>query len=111
MTTITTVGSTVSTQSDQKVADSGQQRTANQGRARRTRAAEAEQTGTSAQTGAAEPPRAATPEAADIDEAWQLPGWVMSLTDLSDASKRAYENGARSFIIWARRGGVRAPRR
>ncbi len=33
----------------------------------------------------------------------------MSLTDLSDASKRAYENGVRSFIIWAQRGGARAP--
>ncbi len=109
MTTITTVGSAVGTQSDRKVAESGQQRTANQGRTRRTRAAEAEETGVSARSGAAELSRTTTPEAVDIDAAWQLSGWVMSLTDLSDASKRAYENGARSFIIWAQRGGVRAP--
>ncbi len=33
----------------------------------------------------------------------------MSLTDLSDASRRAYENGVRSFITWAQRAGIREP--
>jgi site-specific recombinase XerD len=33
----------------------------------------------------------------------------MSLTDLSAASRRAYENGARSFFTWAERGGIMGP--
>jgi len=33
----------------------------------------------------------------------------MSLTDLSPASTRAYENGVRSFITWAERAGVNSP--
>jgi integrase/recombinase XerC len=109
VTTITTVGSAVSTQSDQKVAESGQQRTANVRRPQRSKSAEAEATGVTAGTGSGEPPGATSPEAVDIDAAWQLPSWVMSLTDLSDASKRAYETGVRSFIVWAQRGGARDP--
>ena len=35
----------------------------------------------------------------------------MSLTDLSPASVRAYENGARSFFTWAERGGLDGPSR
>jgi integrase/recombinase XerC len=45
----------------------------------------------------------------EVDPAWQLPEWVMSLTDLADASKRAYENGVRSFITWVQRAGIRDP--
>jgi site-specific recombinase XerD len=33
----------------------------------------------------------------------------MSLTDLAGASRRAYENGARSFFTWAERGGTVGP--
>jgi integrase/recombinase XerC len=35
----------------------------------------------------------------------------MSLTDLSPASTRAYDNGVRSFITWAERGGVDGPQK
>ena len=47
----------------------------------------------------------------EVDAEWLLPEWLTSLTDLSDASTRAYGNGVRSFIIWAQRGGVRRPDR
>jgi integrase/recombinase XerC len=40
---------------------------------------------------------------------WQLPAWATSLTDLSAASRRAYEIGARSFFTWAERGGIMGP--
>jgi integrase/recombinase XerC len=33
----------------------------------------------------------------------------MSLTDLSDNSKRAYENGVVSFVTWAHRAGIGGP--
>ena len=49
------------------------------------------------------------PKAADPDPDWLLPEWVTSLTDLSDASKRAYENGVRSFIVWAQRAQTPGP--
>jgi integrase/recombinase XerC len=48
-------------------------------------------------------------DAAEVDPEWLLPQWVTSLTDLSEASKRAYENGVRSFVVWAQRGEVRGP--
>jgi integrase/recombinase XerC len=51
----------------------------------------------------------ATANTADVDPRWQLPEWVISLTDLSDASKRAYENGVRAFVAWAQRAGTRDP--
>jgi site-specific recombinase XerD len=39
-----------------------------------------------------------------------LDDWLASLTDLSDASVSAYNNGARSFVTWAERGGITGPR-
>jgi site-specific recombinase XerD len=45
----------------------------------------------------------------DVDPSWQLDAWVMSLTDLSDASKQAYRNGVTAFAVWALRAGVRDP--
>ncbi len=45
----------------------------------------------------------------DVDAKWQLAGWVMSLTDLSDASTRAYETGVLSFVTWAQRAGIDGP--
>ena len=47
--------------------------------------------------------------ATEVAPSWALAGWLMSLTDLSPASTRAYENGVRSFITWAERAGVDAP--
>jgi site-specific recombinase XerD len=53
---------------------------------------------------------AMTPAArAGPDALWQFKAWAMSLTDLSPASRRAYENGARSFFTWAERGGTVGP--
>lgn len=43
------------------------------------------------------------------EDVWGLGAWLLSLTDLSDASRRAYEQGARSFIRWAERGGFTGP--
>jgi integrase/recombinase XerC len=40
---------------------------------------------------------------------WSLDDWVLSLTDLSDASKRAYTQGLRSFTTWAARAGLARP--
>jgi len=37
--------------------------------------------------------------------------WQRSLTDLSPASLRAYDNGVRSFMSWAARGGLDEPGR
>jgi integrase/recombinase XerC len=48
-------------------------------------------------------------ELAEVDPRWLLPEWVTSLTDLSDASKRAYEKGVQAFVVWAQRGEVRDP--
>jgi site-specific recombinase XerD len=47
----------------------------------------------------------------DDDElaAWNVPTWLGSLTELSDASRRAYEQGIRSFVRWATRAGVEGP--
>jgi integrase/recombinase XerC len=47
--------------------------------------------------------------ATEIAPGWALAEWLMSLTDLSPASTRAYENGVRSFITWAQRAGVDSP--
>ena len=41
--------------------------------------------------------------------AWRLGAWVLSLTDLSPESRRAYETGVRSFVEWASRGPVDEP--
>ncbi len=49
------------------------------------------------------------PASIDVDHSWRLPEWVNSLTDLSDASKRAYANGVRSFVVWAQRASIRGP--
>ena len=49
------------------------------------------------------------PARAEPGALWQLPAWAMSLTDLSAASRRAYEIGARSFFTWAERGGIMGP--
>jgi site-specific recombinase XerD len=45
----------------------------------------------------------------EIDPQWRLNDWLLSLTDLSPASSRAYDNGVRSFITWAQRAGMRSP--
>ena len=87
----------------------GSSRTANQGRTRRTRAAEAEEPGVSGRSGAGRAISHRHSRGGDIDRGGSFPAGSLSLTDLSDASKRAYENGVRSFIIWAQRAGVRAP--
>lgn len=42
-------------------------------------------------------------------DGWRLEQWLSSLTDLSPASKRAYEQGLRSFLAWAERGGLAHP--
>jgi len=47
--------------------------------------------------------------AAEIAPCWALAEWLMSLTDLSPASTRAYGNGVGSFITWAQRAGVDGP--
>jgi len=49
------------------------------------------------------------PARAEPDALWQFTAWAMSLTDLSPASRRAYENGAKSFFTWAERGGTVGP--
>lgn len=48
-------------------------------------------------------------QGADVDQNWRLAGWLTTLTDLSDNSRRAYENGVRSFVVWAERGGTTGP--
>ena len=54
--------------------------------------------------------RAETPAAlADVAPAWRLEEWLRALTDLSDASVRAYEDGVRSFVRWVQRSGVASP--
>jgi integrase/recombinase XerC len=88
------------------VAESGREGTANPRRARR---AVSDETATGQNRSPAELSGEATAEAADIDPRWRLPIWVTSLTDLSEASTRAYENGVRSFITWAQRASVRDP--
>ncbi len=49
------------------------------------------------------------PARAEPGPLWQFTAWAMSLTDLSPESRRAYENGARSFFSWAERGGTVDP--
>jgi site-specific recombinase XerD len=59
-------------------------------------------------TGRAEP-AARRFSRAEPDDPWQFRAWALSLTDLSGESRRAYENGVRSFLTWAERGGARGP--
>ena len=106
MTTITTVGFALSTESGRGVADSGQQQRTNPRSAPRV---EGQGPAATAESGAGDAPGHAPGQSGDTDPKWQLPEWVASLTDLSDASTRAYENGVRSFITWAQRAGVRDP--
>jgi site-specific recombinase XerD len=40
---------------------------------------------------------------------WLLDEWERSLTDLSQASLAAYDDGVRSFVTWAQRGGTTSP--
>ena len=40
---------------------------------------------------------------------WRVEGWCRSLTDLSEASVRAYGTGVASFVTWAQRGGIAGP--
>ncbi|HUC13373.1 MAG TPA: tyrosine-type recombinase/integrase [Acidimicrobiales bacterium] len=47
--------------------------------------------------------------AGEIAPGWAFGEWLLSLTDLSPASTRAYENGVRSFITWAQRAGADGP--
>jgi site-specific recombinase XerD len=58
---------------------------------------------------AASPLDAGLSEPFTIEESWQLGDWLASLTDLSGATVRAYEEGARLFIVWAQRAGYRSP--
>ncbi|MGH9104564.1 MAG: tyrosine-type recombinase/integrase [Acidimicrobiales bacterium] len=55
-------------------------------------------------TGAA-PARPAPPAAPE----WHLDEWLLSLTDLSEASRRAYAQGACSFLTWVQRAGTTGP--
>jgi integrase/recombinase XerC len=77
------------------------------------RATKAEESGTEVsgieQSGTADAAASRGPATAGLDHNWRLPEWVNSLTDLSDASKQAYANGVRSFIVWAQRAGIRDP--
>jgi integrase/recombinase XerC len=88
------VGFSSGTESGQEVADSGRRRRASDDG--RSRVAEEE-------------PSVPPVEDSEVDAGWRLPAWALSLTDLSDASKRAYENGVRSFVSWAHRGGIDQP--
>ena len=54
-------------------------------------------------------PSAPRPVRAGPDPVWQFRAWALSLTDLSAASRRAYENGVLSFLTWAERGGAGGP--
>jgi site-specific recombinase XerD len=49
------------------------------------------------------------PESVEPDPSWLLDDWLISLTDLSKASTAAYQNGARLFVTWVQRSGVRSP--
>ena len=65
--------------------------------------------GASRGTGTEEGYGVAEAAAAEIAPGWALAEWLMSLTDLSPASTRAYDNGVRSFITWAQRAGADGP--
>jgi site-specific recombinase XerD len=65
--------------------------------------------GASRGTGTEEGHGVAEAAAAEIAPGWALAEWLMSLTDLSPASTRAYDNGVRSFITWAQRAGADGP--
>jgi site-specific recombinase XerD len=67
--------------------------------------------GVSCRAGTAEDEGPVEVVAGEIASAWALAEWLMSLTDLSPASTRAYDNGVRSFITWAERAGVDSPER
>lgn len=41
--------------------------------------------------------------------AWQLEGFAQSLTDVAEATVRAYGNDLDDFVTWAGRGGVASP--
>lgn len=119
------MGSLVSAESGQEVAESGQLRAGNASGAKRGKAKETGPQKHGAQKDGAQkdgalkdgalrdgpkgPLGSGVLEAGEVDPAWQLPEWVMSLTDLADASKRAYENGVRSFVTWVQRAGIRDP--
>ncbi len=40
---------------------------------------------------------------------WRLSEWLGSLTDVSPATLRAYEQGVQSFVTWAERAGTTGP--
>jgi integrase/recombinase XerC len=42
---------------------------------------------------------------------WKFDEWLLSLTDLSDASRAAYTHGVSTFIGWAQKGGHQGPER
>lgn len=44
-----------------------------------------------------------------LDDSWHLEAWLTALTDLSDASRKAYEQALRSFTTWAGRAGLDGP--
>jgi integrase/recombinase XerC len=90
----TTVGFPSGTQSGQDVADSGRHRTG---------------IGDDGPRANQRPPVDPTGGDGEAGLDWRLTAWALSLTDLSDASKRAYENGVLSFIGWAQRAGIDSP--
>lgn len=47
----------------------------------------------------------------DIAVGWRFDEWLSALTDLSEASVRAYEDGVRSFVTWVQRSGIEGPDR
>ena len=108
MTSITTVGSALSTQSGRDVAESGQP-PGGAKRGRTGRSKRPEVAGDPAALTEGSPPTTIAGDVTDVDLRWRLDAWVMSLTDLSDASKRAYRNGVGAFAVWAQRAGVRDP--
>jgi site-specific recombinase XerD len=67
------------------------------------------QRGASSEVGTVECDDVVEVVATDIAPSWALAEWLMSLTDLSPASTRAYENGVRSFITWSERAGAKSP--
>ena len=56
-------------------------------------------------------PSLADDAASDFTESerWRLGEWGLSLSDLAPTSLRAYQQGTRSFVAWAERGGVGGP--
>ena len=93
----TTVGFPRGTESGQEVADRGRRRTATA------------DIGAQAEKAGKEEPLDVITADGEVGPDWRLTTWALSLTDLSDASRRAYEYGVLSFISWAQRAGINGP--